>query len=128
MVLVNTFSMSRNIAKQLEVPERRYSRMLRRDSNSNSNMSPKRKPSCAETSKCTAHANSVTLAHMLMENINSKRRPISQVISKPSFALNSIKKDFAYMVKDASSYTASSIGHVSLLTLKLLRKEPDLLT
>jgi len=120
-VPVTTFS-----AKQLEELERRYSRMPKRDSNSSNNMKQRRKLNCAETSKCMVHANSVILAHMLTESINFKRKHISQATSKLSFALNSTKKDFAYMVKDANSYTASSIWKHHWAMLKPFVKEEDL--
>jgi len=100
---------NKSIAKQLEEERERLLETLKRDSNSNNNMKAKRKLNCAEISKCMDNANSVTLAHMHMVLISSKRKHISQATLWPSFALNSMKKVLACMVKDANSCTVFMI-------------------
>lgn len=89
-------------------------------------MKPRRRPSFAETSKCTEAASSETPAHTLTVPTNYKRRPISQATSWPSSALNSTEMESANMVKDANSSTASMTSRVSLLIHKLSLKVPDL--
>lgn len=100
---------AKTTARPLEVPERRYSTMLKRDSNSNNNTKRRRKPNCAEISKCMDNANLVTPAHTHTEHTSSRRRLISQATSWPSFALNSIPMACACMVRDANSCTVSMI-------------------
>jgi len=117
-----------NTVKQPEVPRKRSSLIMRKDNNLSSSMKAKRKLSCVETFKCMVYASLVTHAHMPTVSTSFRRKPIYQATLWLSYALNSIKMASALMVKDANSYTASTTDNQNLHTLKLLRKEPDLLT
>jgi len=70
-----------NIVKLLEEERKSNSQILKKDSNSDSNMRARRRLNFAETSKCTVNASMVTLALMPMEPNNSRRRHISQATS-----------------------------------------------
>jgi len=110
-----------------EVPGRSNSLMLKRDSNSSSNTKARRKPNCAETSKCMDNANSATPAHTHTEHTSSKRRLTCQATSWPSFAHNSTPMACACMVRDANSCTVFMIWSQNWPILKHSAKEPDLL-
>lgn len=67
--------------KLQEEQKERLSLPQLKEFNSDNNMNLRRKLNFAETLKCMENANSETHAHMLTENINSKRRHTYQAIS-----------------------------------------------
>jgi len=101
--------------------------MLRREFNSDNNMKARRKPSFAETSRCTANADMVTPAHMLTDPTNSKRSLISQVTSWQNYVYNSMKKARVLMAKDANISTQTTTSRLNLHTPKPWKREADLL-
>jgi len=93
--------------------------MLRKEYNLNNSMRQKRKPSCAEISKCMDIVNLEMIALMHMVPSSFKRKPIFQAISWPNFVHNSIAMAYACMGRDANSCTA-------IMTLKLISPFPKL--
>lgn len=116
-----------SIVKQQEAERRSNSAMPTRDSNSSSNMKPRRRLSFAETSRCTTAASMETLAHMHMVPINFKRRHIFQAISWQSYVHNSIEMEPVLMVRDVNTFTVFMISNLSWHILKPSKKELDLL-
>lgn len=100
--------------------------MPRRESNSDNNTRARRRPSCAETSRCTVPADTATPAHMPTEPTNSRRRPIFQATSWLNYVYNSTKLVRVLTDQDANIFTQSTISRPNWLTLKHWRKVPGL--
>lgn len=112
--------------KQQDLETKSNSTMLMRDSNSSNSMKVRRRQSFAETSKCTETASMEIHAHMHMVLINFRKRLIFQAISWQNFVLNFTETALVHMVRDANTYTVSTISNLSSHLLKHSKKEPDL--
>lgn len=116
----------KTIAKPPEEHRRESSKTLTSVRFSNNNTSPKKRQSCAKTSKCMHNANSETHALTLTENISCKEKHISQATLWPRCAINSTERAFAPTENDASFCTPSMTWRKNYRIFKPLKKEPDL--
>ena len=115
----------KTIAKPPEEHRRESSKTLTSVRFSNNNTSPKKRQSCAKTSKCMHNANSETHALTLMENTSCKEKHISQATLWPRCAINSTERVFALTENGASFCTPSMIWRKNYRIFKPLKKEPD---
>ena len=104
---------------------RSNSPMLQNDNSLSNNTRARRKQNCVKTTRCMETASMGTLALMPMVFINYRRRPICQVTSWLSSALNSIETVPVCMARDVNSCTVFMISKLSWPISKPLRKVAD---
>lgn len=117
-----------NTVRQQEVRGKSYSRMLRKECSSNSNMKQKRKQNCAEITKCMDIVNLVINAPTHMALGSFRRRHIYRVILWPNFVCNFIRMVSARMGRGANFYIVFMISKPIWPIRKVFVKVLDLLS